>query len=122
MEHPASATAPPIRFETHPGLKWVTFVNPMVPILDAYRDCWMGRGLTNPTGLLGQVAVTAGIDFGQVEVERNGDARPLPGGHQRSQLFQTGQIGLAGLIHDIRNQAHDFTSTTILPLARPVSR
>jgi len=52
----------PIRFETHPGLKWVTFVNPMIPILDAYRDCWMGRGLTNPSGLLA-AAVIATVFF-----------------------------------------------------------
>jgi ABC-type polysaccharide/polyol phosphate export permease len=31
---------------------WITFVNPMIPILDAWRDCWMGRGMTNPVGLL----------------------------------------------------------------------
>jgi ABC-type polysaccharide/polyol phosphate export permease len=38
----------PIGFERFP---WVTFVNPMIPILDAWRDCWMGRGLHNPLGL-----------------------------------------------------------------------
>src|SRR4051812_34360862 len=52
----------PIRFERFPELKWLTVVNPMIPILDAYRDCWMGRGLTNPTGLLA-AAVIATLFF-----------------------------------------------------------
>ena len=47
----------PIRFERFPQLHWVTFVNPMIPILDAYRDCWMGRGLTNVTGLLASAII-----------------------------------------------------------------
>src|SRR5947199_178980 len=42
----------PIRFETRPGLRWLTAFNPMIAILDGYRDCWMGRGLTNPNGLI----------------------------------------------------------------------
>src|SRR4051794_23755103 len=42
----------PIRFDSRPHLKWLTAFNPMIAILDAYRDCWMGRGLHNPTGLL----------------------------------------------------------------------
>src|SRR3982750_174915 len=52
----------PIRFERYPQLHWVTFVNPMIPILDAYRDCWMGRGLTNPMGLLAS-AILATLFF-----------------------------------------------------------
>src|SRR6185295_435420 len=42
----------PIGFESRPKLRWMTFLNPMIPILDAYRDCWMGRGLHNPDGLM----------------------------------------------------------------------
>jgi lipopolysaccharide transport system permease protein len=42
----------PIGFEQRPHLHWLTFLNPMIGILDAYRDCWMGRGFHNPNGLL----------------------------------------------------------------------
>jgi lipopolysaccharide transport system permease protein len=48
----------PIRFENRPHLRWLTGFNPMIAILDAYRDCWMGRGLTNPNGLLVAVIVS----------------------------------------------------------------
>jgi ABC-type polysaccharide/polyol phosphate export permease len=47
----------PIRFENRPHLRWLTGFNPMIAILDAYRDCWMGRGLTNPNGLMVAVIV-----------------------------------------------------------------
>jgi ABC-type polysaccharide/polyol phosphate export permease len=40
----------PIGFSGRPLLQWLTFFNPMIGILDAYRDCWMGRGLNNPLG------------------------------------------------------------------------
>ena len=39
----------PIGSERFP---WVTYVNPMIPILSSWRDCWMGRGLSDPMGLL----------------------------------------------------------------------
>ncbi|MDB5323265.1 MAG: tagG 1 [Phycisphaerales bacterium] len=45
----------PLHFEKHP---WMTWINPMIAILDAYRDCWMGRGLTNPSGLLVSILVS----------------------------------------------------------------
>jgi lipopolysaccharide transport system permease protein len=48
----------PIRFENRPQLSWLTAFNPMIAILDAYRDCWMGRGLTNPNGLLIAIGVS----------------------------------------------------------------
>jgi lipopolysaccharide transport system permease protein len=48
----------PIRFENRPQLRWLTAFNPMIAILDAYRDCWMGRGLTNPNGLLIAIVVS----------------------------------------------------------------
>jgi ABC-type polysaccharide/polyol phosphate export permease len=44
------------------NLKVVTYLNPMIPILDAYRDCWMGRGLHNPVGLLSS-AITSVLVF-----------------------------------------------------------
>ena len=41
----------PIRFESYPKLRWLTSANPMIPILDAYRSCLMGRPLENVGGL-----------------------------------------------------------------------
>jgi lipopolysaccharide transport system permease protein len=52
----------PITFDSRPHLKWLTYLNPMIAILDGYRDCWMGRGLHNPQGLLVS-AVTATLIF-----------------------------------------------------------
>ena len=53
----------PISLEKHPNLHWLTFLNPMIPILDAYRDCWMGGGLHNPTGLLASAIVSFLVFF-----------------------------------------------------------
>jgi ABC-type polysaccharide/polyol phosphate export permease len=53
----------PIRFERFPALQWLTYANPMIPILDAYRDCWMGRGLHNPTGLLCSAIISLFVFF-----------------------------------------------------------
>jgi ABC-type polysaccharide/polyol phosphate export permease len=53
----------PISLEKHPEFHWLTFLNPMIPILDAYRDCWMGRGLHNPTGLLASAIVSLLVFF-----------------------------------------------------------
>lgn len=47
----------PIRFESHPEWRWVAAVNPMIPILDAYRDLLQGRAIENVGGL----GVAAGI-------------------------------------------------------------
>jgi len=52
----------PINLMDKPHLRWLTVLNPMIPILDAYRDCWMGRGLHNPSGLLAS-AVTSILVF-----------------------------------------------------------
>jgi len=41
----------PINFETYPRLRWVASVNPMIPIIDAYRACLMGDPIPNPIGL-----------------------------------------------------------------------
>ena len=41
----------PIRFEQHPRLRWIASVNPMIPILDAYRDILMGARIENWIGL-----------------------------------------------------------------------
>lgn len=38
-------------FEHHPALKWLIQLNPMVGILNAYRDCLMGHPLNDPLGL-----------------------------------------------------------------------
>ena len=53
----------PIRFENRPHLSWLTAFNPMIAILDAYRDCWMGRGLTNSNGLLVAAIVSTATFF-----------------------------------------------------------
>lgn len=53
----------PITFEKRPQLRCLTYLNPMIPILDAYRDCWMGRGLHNPTGLLVSAVVSVLVFF-----------------------------------------------------------
>jgi ABC-type polysaccharide/polyol phosphate export permease len=45
------------------NLKWASFVNPMIPILDAYRDCWMGRGLHNPAGLAASATTSVLVFF-----------------------------------------------------------
>ena len=47
----------PIKFEQHPALNWVSRANPMIAILNAYRDCLMGEELHDPVGL----AVAAGV-------------------------------------------------------------
>ena len=41
----------PIKFQNHPALQWIPAVNPMIPIIESFRDCFMGRSLQNPTGL-----------------------------------------------------------------------
>jgi ABC-type polysaccharide/polyol phosphate export permease len=38
-------------FENHPALRWLARANPMVAILNAYRDCLMGRPLHDTIGL-----------------------------------------------------------------------
>ena len=35
----------PIKFEHHPALRWFASANPMIAILNAYRDCLMGNGM-----------------------------------------------------------------------------
>jgi ABC-type polysaccharide/polyol phosphate export permease len=54
----------PIRFVAHPALKGVAFINPMIAILDAYRDCLMGNGLHNPIGFLAAAVVSAVVLLG----------------------------------------------------------
>jgi ABC-type polysaccharide/polyol phosphate export permease len=41
----------PIRFQGHPELQWLAAINPMIPILDAYRDILQGRAIENVGGL-----------------------------------------------------------------------
>jgi ABC-type polysaccharide/polyol phosphate export permease len=54
----------PIRFVKHPALRSVAFANPMIAILDAYRDCLMGSGLHNPVGLIMAALVSAVVLLG----------------------------------------------------------
>ena len=51
----------PIRFENYPKLQWLVSANPMIPILDAYRDCLMGRPIGNPLGLLLAAAIATAL-------------------------------------------------------------
>src|SRR5438874_5153816 len=50
----------PITFEQRPHLKWLTYLNPMIPILDAYRDCLQGWGMIHGTwaGLISAVVIS----------------------------------------------------------------
>ncbi len=41
----------PIKFDHYPKLQWVPAVNPMIPIIEAFRDAFMGRPLQNAMGL-----------------------------------------------------------------------
>jgi ABC-type polysaccharide/polyol phosphate export permease len=54
----------PIRFEQHPGLNWIARVNPMIPILNAYRDCLMGQRLHDPLGLAIAATVALALFLG----------------------------------------------------------
>ena len=47
----------PIKFKNYPALRWVPSANPMIAILDAYRDCINGHALRDPASL----AVSAGV-------------------------------------------------------------
>lgn len=40
----ATNVAYPLRFADHPKLHWLASANPMIAILNAYRDCLMGQG------------------------------------------------------------------------------
>jgi ABC-type polysaccharide/polyol phosphate export permease len=42
----------PITFDSHPGLRWIAYINPMIPILDAYRAILIGDPIPNKIGLL----------------------------------------------------------------------
>ena len=48
----ATNVAYPIRFEQHPTLRWIASANPMIPILDAYRDILKGVPVENVAGLV----------------------------------------------------------------------
>jgi lipopolysaccharide transport system permease protein len=50
----ATNVAYPLRFAGHPRLQWIASINPMIAILNAYRDCLMGNGFRPGTlsGLL----------------------------------------------------------------------
>ena len=42
----------PITFDSRPQLRWIASVNPMIPLLDAYRAILIGDPIPNPIGLL----------------------------------------------------------------------
>jgi lipopolysaccharide transport system permease protein len=47
----------PITFTRRPHLEWVTYINPMIPMLNAYRDCLQGEGLVH-TSVVGFIVAT----------------------------------------------------------------
>lgn len=47
----------PIRFEHHPELRWLAAANPMIAILDAYRDILQGVSIENRSGLFIAAAI-----------------------------------------------------------------
>ena len=49
----------PITLDEHPNLRWITSVNPMIPILDAYRACLMGQPIPNKIGLALSTVIAA---------------------------------------------------------------
>ena len=51
-------------FKHHPVLQWLSRVNPMIAILDAYRDCLMGRPLHDPVGLVVAAMVAVFVFLG----------------------------------------------------------
>ncbi len=55
----------PITFELRPGLHWMTYLNPMIPLLNAYRDCLQGQGMmhSDPTGLWVAIVVSLAVFF-----------------------------------------------------------
>jgi ABC-type polysaccharide/polyol phosphate export permease len=49
----------PMTFEHRPWLQWLTYVNPLIPLFNAYRDCLQGKGMlhSDPLGLTIAVVV-----------------------------------------------------------------
>src|SRR5947207_6884555 len=58
----ATNVAYPITFDAHPNLRWAVSLNPMIPILDAYRACLMGNPIPNKIAL-GISALVAWLVF-----------------------------------------------------------
>lgn len=49
----------PIKFANKPALQWVSYANPMIPVLNAYRDCLQGKWVhTDPWGLACAVGIS----------------------------------------------------------------
>jgi ABC-type polysaccharide/polyol phosphate export permease len=62
----ATNVAYPIRFETHPGLQRLALANPMIAILNGYRDCLMGGGFHagTVTGLIASAIIAVVVFVG----------------------------------------------------------
>jgi lipopolysaccharide transport system permease protein len=54
----------PIKFVNHPALRWLASANPMIAILNAYRDCLMGNGFHDAGGLFISAAVAMLVFLG----------------------------------------------------------
>lgn len=50
----------PITFDRSPHLQWISYVNPMIPILNAYRDILQGNGIhhSTPAGLISAAVIS----------------------------------------------------------------
>ncbi len=53
----------PLKFASNPKLGYVAQLNPMISILDAYRDCLAGQSLHNPVGLIVAAAIALMVFF-----------------------------------------------------------
>jgi ABC-type polysaccharide/polyol phosphate export permease len=53
----------PITFDAHPNLRWIAYVNPMIPILDAYRAILMGQPIPSPVGLLVSAIIALAVFY-----------------------------------------------------------
>ena len=59
----ATNVAYPIRFESYPMLRWLASANPMIPILDAYRDILKGVPIENVGGLVVATVISVVVFF-----------------------------------------------------------
>jgi lipopolysaccharide transport system permease protein len=51
----------PIRFQSRPELRWVAGLNPMIPLLDAYRDILKGVPIENVSGLVMSAVIAVAV-------------------------------------------------------------
>jgi ABC-type polysaccharide/polyol phosphate export permease len=59
----ATSVIYPLQFETLKGLRWLTTANPMIAIIDAYRNCLAGVPIQNVAGLVVAVVISGLLFF-----------------------------------------------------------